>query len=498
MTIHSDIDKIFRDGLSGHSQRPPGFVWDNIEYELNKNRFKKRRNILYAVAASVVILISFGTGFLFHKNSENRNFMVKTELPAPVLNVDNNNQRFADAADKVPSRMTLESSLKTLDTKQPQKELTAKENKELTAKENNKKNKKTSKQQQREVNIKTKNKVKSEGTLLPPMFAEQNNYESAEENTVVLTGKSENLALIEKQKFDLALALEERDLKYELRELPMYSSYDETVLSNDYSKWSVGVNATPLVSYREVNGVDKSVLTEADILSNYEQQYQNEKPLVSYSAGVDVNYNITKRLKVQSGLYYSEIGQISQDVNINQSPIYYNADGEQYYSVNTSVGNVSVKGSQNQLVNQFTDTKTPPGVEVPGRETVDNSSLEPDLQTNFVQSFEYYEIPMVLNYKVIDRKLGLNMAGGISANILYQNKTFVEENGDRYILDGQSENINDVGYNGIIGLAFDYPILSKLYFNFQPTFKYGLSSISKENQVHPYSFGVYTGLRYNF
>ena len=43
----------------------------------------------------------------------------------------------------------------------------------------------------------------------------------------------------------------------------------------------------------------------ADNASSMEQDYQNEKPLVSYVAGVDVNYRMTNRWNVQGGVYLS-------------------------------------------------------------------------------------------------------------------------------------------------------------------------------------------------
>lgn len=496
MTIHSDIDNLFKEGLSDYSQRPPGFVWDNIEQELNKTRFKRRRNVMYAMAASVALLLSFGAGVLFNNTDKQNTLVAEVQNPVIESNTMNNNTAVDITSDNAAeSKPEVKKSVKKTENKnQPISTTINSDKKVKSAEEKNIDKNKTER-------VEPKSKIKkssSEGVLLPPMFASEADFQnsSIEQKSVVIR-ESELLEEIEKQKIQLAIALEERDLKYEYREVPMYTDYNNVETEKDYSSWSVGINASPLVSYREVSNVEKETLTAADITSNYEQKYQNEKPLVSYSAGVDVNYNITKRLKVQSGIYFSELGQVSENVDIYKSSSFYN-QGDQYYAINTSMGNVNVKGSQNELVEQF-GTNTAQDTEIP---VFGNKGPEfersPDLQTNFVQTFEYYEIPLILNYRVVDRKLGVNMAGGISTNILYKNSTYVQDEETRYALEAESEDVNDIGYSGIIGLGFDYPLLSKLFLNLQPTFRYSLSSLNQNNEVHPYSFGVYTGLRYNF
>ncbi|MBI9068111.1 MAG: hypothetical protein JEZ09_12520 [Salinivirgaceae bacterium] len=495
MTLPSEIDKLFKEGLSDYSQRPPGFVWDNIEQALNKQRFKKQRNVMYALAASLALLLSFGAGYLF-TNSE-----TDTTYVAQVTELDNLNKNLlADKSSVTAEEVKQKEAVKNIEIpvaiqNQINENVTLNQIQALDKKET-----------KIEKAVKTEaKKVQAEGILLPPIFADQGNFENANNSSftdVQVAEERESLELIERQKMDLAMALMKRDLVYEYREVPMYPLSEGTDSKvKDYSTWSVGMSASPLVSYREVNNIQTESLASADITSNYENKYQNEKPLVSYSAGIDVNYNVSKRFKIQSGVYYSEIGQISENVDVNKSRSYIN-DGDSYYTVNTSMGNVNIKGTQNQIVDQINTVDRPVvngGIEVPGNYGFEKSAAETaDLQTSFVQSFEYYEIPIILNYRLIDKKLGVNMSGGLSANFLSGNNAYVEGDGARYNLDAQSENLNSVGYNGIVGLAFDYPIFSKLYFNFQPLFKYSINSISEENKVHPYSFGIYTGLRYNF
>ena len=92
----------------------------------------------------------------------------------------------------------------------------------------------------------------------------------------------------------------------------------------------------------------------------------------------------------------------------------------------------------------------------------------------------------------------MNVSGGLSANFLYDNSTYIVNEGSRYDLDAESGDLKNMNYSGVVGLGLEYPIITKLRINLQPTFRYSLNSINNSGTVYPYSFGVYTGLKYNF
>ena len=48
-----------------------------------------------------------------------------------------------------------------------------------------------------------------------------------------------------------------------------------------------------------------------------------------------------------------------------------------------------------------------------------------------LQHFEYLEIPMLLRYRVVDRRVGLNLLGGLSTNFLVGSNVYFQENGNR-------------------------------------------------------------------
>ncbi|HAZ04245.1 MAG: hypothetical protein A2W95_04020 [Bacteroidetes bacterium GWA2_40_14] len=482
MTIHSDIDRIFKDGLADYSPKPPSFIWGTIEQVLERKRKKRQIVLFYSAAASVALLLSFGAGYLFTgvngsddliatnstvsspESSEN-SLIQKSE--AIVLDGAKTNETFTNPSVNKDSRSVRprnKANSNKLGTELP---ITT-EKKDTTFK-----------------------KVNSEGILLPPMFGQENVYDpSATHNQTYK--EDENLSKMEMKYPALDNS---RDLNYEYREVPMYPEEEKAapILAGN---WEVGIAATPLVSYRSVGNVPTETLKDADIFTNYEQNYTNEKPLTSYSAGIDVNYCLSDRWNIQSGLYVSEIGQVSKDVEVNWQ---FNANNEPFYYLNTSTGNVKIYGTTNELVREISNEPKNMDYSAVGVEGSDDiASMNESATTDFVQTYNYCEIPLIVSYKLFARKFEMNLTGGLSANVLYKNQVYAKNEGNQYPLDSDNEDIKTMSYSGVFGIGFAYPIMTKLFLNLQPTLRYSLSPINEAGNVYPYSVGIYTGLKYHF
>ena len=339
------------------------------------------------------------------------------------------------------------------------------------------------------------------GTLLPPMFSSNATFSNeafiAEEYNADESSEIVTLRAIPYRNYILTTnASEAREINYTIRELPIYN--DELIYksASNESSWAVALNATPLISYRSLGTVSSENVYSADITSNYEQNYTNEKPLLSYSTGIDLSYRISSRWGIRSGIYISQIGQISEDVSLMD---YQSFDSQEsgYFNLNTSAGNIRVEGTTSDLAKNYLNDSD--HTDIPSYlGEIQLNERNTGIDADFIQAFSFYEIPMLVSYKLIDKKLSMNLSGGFSANILYSNKTFVKESTGRQELDGETQNVKNTGYNGIVGFGFEYPLISKLNFNLQPTFRYSISPINDEGNVHPYSFGVYTGVIYSF
>jgi hypothetical protein len=502
MTIQQDIDRLFKQGLHDYSENPPNFVWDNIEHRLNKKRLKQKRNIVYSIAASVALLLSFGSGYMFthlQKKQIADNFEISVQSE-----IQDNNDSFIDTENNksVENKSEKHTAISGKTSKYSKNKL-----KPLFKPVNN------NKIQHKNSKVK---KVHSAGIVLSPMYAGTAIYDNIEtplnnEVTPNVNNKEEantensddnetELKKIESRNVFLPVIEHNKELKYGCYNFDNYSYVEKEFSTKKTKSWGVGFGATPLFSFRTVN----STATEltGDNVNVFSGNYSNEKPFTAYSAGVNVNYKVAERWKINSGFYVSQTGLISEDIALNEVTASTNNDvNNNFYTVNTSNGSIYINGSPNELINRFSTDKqiydniTPPLL--PGQPELNDSDVK-ELDATFIQTYDYYEIPIVVSYAVIDRKLTMSLSGGLSTNIMYGNNVYFENDNTRYELDAKNEDLKSMSYSGIFGIGVEYPIIKNLNINLQPTLRYSLTPINNSGTVYPYSFGIYTGLKYDF
>jgi len=80
----NNIDEIFRRGMDNQTPDVPENVWDEVSNRIHKHTL--RRNILFAAAASVALLLSVGVAFLSNSDKPAEQVASKaadtTEAPA--------------------------------------------------------------------------------------------------------------------------------------------------------------------------------------------------------------------------------------------------------------------------------------------------------------------------------------------------------------------------------------------------------------------------------
>jgi hypothetical protein len=114
------------------------------------------------------------------------------------------------------------------------------------------------------------------------------------------------------------------------------------------------------------------------------------------------------------------------------------------------------------------------------------------------EKYRYCEIPVTLNYKVIDWKLKVGLSGGLSANILASEKANINTSGE--IKATSLGNLPDVTYAGMIGLEIGYQVSKKITVTIEPLIKHYLNSSAEKSDLKLQSLqaGLYTGVRYSF
>jgi hypothetical protein len=452
------IDEYFNNQLYNLETEPPEGLWDKIEERLVERKRKRMLNVYRALAASALFLLAVGLGYYAGTIKERKQNSV-------VVNTSTDQNR--DTQERHSSKGTY-------------------------FKSSEKKNK-TFAGRKKEVQ-----ETISEGSIMTSEIAKsQESYKAKQEANVLKTETS--MKRLPPVNFDLLQSKANAELIYPSdyinRSLGIGKEADqEPAIPRSNVTWTLGGNVAPLYSGRDIvsNKTNESV-------SFYNS---NEKPLLAYAGGLYV-YCEKSRWSIESGIYISQTGLKVKDIFVNPQAEY--ADGKNGILTQTtgsfrnSIGviNTNVNGapSTNTLMNtgKYIDY-----VKINENYVLNGSSNA--YPFDMEQRFQYIEIPIIGRYKLIDKeKMNVSLAGGLSTAFMVSNKITTDlRNGNITII--PTKEVNKTNYSGIIGLALGLPLSEKLGFKVEPRFNYSFNSINKSTtlNVHPYSFGVFSGVNYKF
>ena len=126
--------------------------------------------------------------------------------------------------------------------------------------------------------------------------------------------------------------------------------------------------------------------------------------------------------------------------------------------------------------------------------------FSPNLDYNAAlsQRMSYFEIPVELEYNILNKRFGISLIGGLSTFVLEGNEVVSEFDGFKTKI-GEANNINNLSFSTNFGVGLNYKFSEAVVFNIEPTFKYQLNAFSETSgNFNPYIIGVYTGLNYRF
>ncbi len=198
---------------------------------------------------------------------------------------------------------------------------------------------------------------------------------------------------------------------------------------------------------------------------------------LSFSIGSIIDYKLNNKLSLQSGLNYT-----SAEFDFKPNFIYASRDvennGEIGYNLNTAVGY---------------------GYILP--KVITNPNIGDSL---YAMKTEYnlktLSIPLALKYNLTMGKLNLFLNGGISLNAIVSAKIKTEiENGS----DNEIETINKLrGLNTFyigsqLGIGVDYNLNKNLAFSLNPTYRFALEPINRNENVksYPHYLGLSAGIK---
>ena len=457
-----NIDELFRGGLKDFASEPPAEIWGRIEKDIVTNRRKVIIPAFLRIAAGIILLAGI-TWIVWKSFNSPEPKQVLSEINSTEpSNVDSmseltpSDNHYSSVQKSTPENSTKETIHPVI------KEASFQD---VTLKKES---------------ITSKNTEEKEN--VPDEFI-------APENTLSPATSREVLASFDSEKdYDTEPLINQGNTEIDYNELIMQQNLLALESQKDAEQkkgpaWSVGGQAGPQYTYRDVY-----VNTPSYPVSNYNEY---ESGLMAYSGGLQFEVEPTHRFSIQSGVYYSKIGQTKSTLELNSQISTTYSFG---YSSNEPDRGSNLPDVVNSTGNITFDKNLVP----PVSNDVDNTDWSTGLVTA-EQYFEYVEIPFIFRYLIVDKKLDINLCSGIWANFLVGNKAVATDNRN-FTTKGETEDINTFGYSGSFSVGLAYPVVKNIDISLEPFFKYYLSPINTnpETSVYPYSLGVLTGISYSF
>ncbi|WOI22295.1 outer membrane beta-barrel protein [Nonlabens ulvanivorans] len=211
----------------------------------------------------------------------------------------------------------------------------------------------------------------------------------------------------------------------------------------------------------------------------------NKAAGLNLSYGVNVGYNLSSRLSVRTGVHKVNLSYTTNDI---------------VYGVTVQPGDVQLLSvnsyDRNAVSNPGAVSTADLGSSFSQEFLSDNTFT--GFQGEISQRLGYLEVPLELKYKLLDRKLSVNVMGGLSALFLTDNSIAVTNNTSKLEL-GEDDNFNSFNHSANFGLGIDYLFTDQLGITVEPMFKYQLNAL-KENTADfkPFNVGIYSGITYRF
>ncbi len=181
---------------------------------------------------------------------------------------------------------------------------------------------------------------------------------------------------------------------------------------------------------------------------------ENSRGEVSMAYGVNVAYQFSEKVKIRTGVSKVELSRSTPDMSY--------ASAKSYDVVENGAEMLST----------------------------------PDVG-NLDQNMGFIEIPLEVEYSLINKKVGLSLIGGASTLVLNENMVSLNTP-ESSISFGKDRSLNNVSFSTNIGVGLNYNISEEFEIHLEPMFKYQLNTFDHSAGVNPYFFGIYSGLSFKF
>lgn len=466
MKDKKNIDNRIREKLDDYRLTPPPHIWNNVQGQLSEIRRRKKLVYLGWISAAAVIVLAFMAGWYFNDSVDSeKNVSAKNEILHQEENKKENalqNQEVATLNEQSENFSSNENNQKSSGTSEVSYAATSSSANELASVKENIRLSETitfTMIKSADARVAQKNQPNTEMALNTRPVAEKK-----------LTSH-EQLLIAENIKNIKAAEKEENNWKMGMFVAPGYSSY----------------SASHTESYAQ------------------KMSYSGNSGNANVSGGFSIQYKTNKRWIVESGIYYAQSGQESNNtVNIfalkqDAGNMFAPSPEGTYFNNNVRVENNKLAMNSTAGIIEF--SAAPRGAEFSSEfeasKTAESSIMVPDGQ--FSQVFEFMEVPVFVRYRVVDSKFGIELITGLNAGIVVGNNAYID---NQYGLQniGETKDISTVNLSGTVGVGLNYALGKHFSVAVEPRFNYYLNSINTNSAVdfRPYRIGFYSGVTYAF
>ena len=441
MEERKHIDRIFQEKFKDFEATPRDVVWDNISSKLKENKRKRRILPLWykmaGVAALLALLINFANDMF--KNTVTNTSTASTLIKDDSLNITLASPEYTQ--NMIRSSIILNSIMNNT------QDLEANEGVKHKALASSAP---LSKKSQKVISLVAKD------------LFNFRDYNNSFVNANTTKENKEKKTSLENKKDLPVPSLENEEVSLAENNIPS-------------KKLRVSTMAAPI--YYDNFGSGTSI----------DSQFANNESSgeISISYGINLAYQISEKIKIRSGI--SKV-----DLSYNTKNIAFTAavNPTALSSINYPNGNIPSFRIENRTVQQFSNLSA--------SAEFNRASLASPAAGYLNQKLGFIEVPLEIEYVIIDKKIGLNIIGGGST--LFLNDNMISLNSTNFSTNlGEANNLNDISFTTNIGVGVDYNISPQFELNFEPIFKYQLNTFSKTTgNVNPYYFGVYSGFSFKF
>lgn len=446
MKSDKNIDRLFQEKFKDFEVHPNPNNWNVIEERLQK---RKRRVIPFWWFGTSGVAVLVIVGLLLFRNNINNGVLKDNTIDQDVI-VKDKDDSIIDTFPLINNTIKKEFTLP----KNVNKTTVGTYNSKIKKQKDNFK----SLNSQEVTNVQKEVSIKNDTILI-------NSYK-------VVKNKSFN---DDGSKLKTSEKLDNKDEKHQFKnednktkEEFLLASSNDTVEKNINSKWSIA----PTVAILNTNS-----FKQASSINTYlnDNDFSGKN---TYSYGVKVAYQLTKKWSIQSGLHIQNLQFDTEDVTITSKII----GSENFSNIEFNTDNMLVLDSG--------------GIELQSDALENNILVRKGVLS---QKYGYLEVPFEVKYTLFKKNnFKSEIITGFSTLVLNRNQIEITDTKFSKVI-GKATNLNLINFSSNLGIDLTYSFSKKWKLTINPMFKTQLNTFSeKSNGFKPYFIGVYTGIFYQF